>query len=480
MNPKEILNAVLRTDFFSFLERVFREVEPGAEFSPAWHLETMCHVLEEIAGGRRRRQIIEVPPRSLKSICASVALPAWLLGHDPTMRILCVSYALEVALPFSAMTRQVMKSDWYREAFPRTVISSQKDTEKLFRTTAGGYRDTTSVGGAITGKGGGLIIIDDPCKPDDMESETQRTNVADWYDRTLSSRLNNKRKDAILLVMQRLHPDDLAGHVKARGGWDTLTIPAIAMKDERIPLGRDRWHVRSEGDVLDPSREPKEVLDELKYQMGSRAFEAQYQQNPLPADGGVIEWHWFRSFVKPPEPEKPQIVQSWDTASKNTEFSDYSVCTTWLVDGSNYYLLDLFRRKLTFPELYPAAVELAERWRPTTVLIEDSSAGTPLIQALKFDRPIRMPSPLPIRPEKDKRTRVHEVSPAVEQGRVFLPLGAPWLEDLRVELIQFPSGKHDDQIDSLTQFLAYAERRRMRGHTAVRLPMFDTPVKRQR
>lgn len=307
-----MLRAALRSDFYAFVQRVFREVAAGEEFTPNWHIEAMCYVLGEIGNKRRRRQIIEVPPRSLKSVCSSVALVAWLLGHDPTRKIICVSYSQDLASQFSALTRQLMKSRWYAELFPGTIISPEKDTEKFFRTTAGGYRDSTSVGGTLTGKGADLLIIDDPAKPDEMMSETQRTSVNDWYDRTLTTRLNNKRRDGILLVMQRLHPDDLSGHVKQRGGWDVLTLPAIAMADETIPLSASRSHHRAYGDVLDEQREGKAELEERKLELGARAFQAQYQQDPLAADSAIIDWRWFRTFGEVPERSGAKIVQSWD------------------------------------------------------------------------------------------------------------------------------------------------------------------------
>ena len=480
MSEARALDAMLREDLYLFLQRVFREVVAGEQLMPNWHLEAICFAAGEIGLKQRRRQIIEVPPRSLKSICVSVALVAWLLGRDPTRKIICVSYSQELASQLSAMTRQVMKSDWYCKLFPRTRISGDKDTERYFRTTAGGYRDSTSVGGTLTGKGADLIIIDDPGKPDDMTSDALRGNVNDWFDRTLLTRLNNKQRDGILIVMQRLHAEDLAGHVRTRDQWQALTIPAIAPADERVQLSATRWHNRAAGEVIDPRREPKELLDVIRASIGGFAFSAQYQQEPLPADGTVIEWGWFRSFDIPPQRDRVRIVQSWDCASKNTEFSDYSVCTTWGVLGDNYYLLDLFRRRLNFPDLFQAVWAEAERWRPSEVLIEDAAAGIQLCQTLRLNRPTSMPQPIQIKPERDKVTRAHAASLAIEQGRVFLPLSAPWLEEFRVELIQFPFGRHDDQIDSMSQFVGREEARRLRGSSVEVRPMFADPVERNR
>ncbi len=472
MNQMAVFQALLRSDFYTFVQRVFREVVPGEEFIGAPHIEAMCYALAEAGRKRRRRQLIEVPPRSLKSICASVALVAWLLGHDPTLKIICVSYSQDLADRFSAMTRQVMKSAWYRASFPKTAVSPDKDTERYFRTTAGGYRSATSVGGTITGTGAGLIVIDDPGKPDDMMSEALRTKVNEWYDRTLSSRLNNKARDGIIIVMQRLHMDDLVGHVRRHGAWDALTIPAIAIEPQRLQLGPDRWHERHESDVLDLEREPRHVLDELKIQLGSRAFSSQYQQDPLPEDGGVIDWRWFGAYDERPPRGAVRVVMSWDCASKDTEFADYSVCTVWAVLGFQYYLLTVIRRKLNFPDLLDTAIREAERWRPDEILIEDAAAGIQLADLLRFQCNPSVPTPMRIKAEKDKVTRVHTVSHVIEQGRVLLPLEAPWLDDLKAEVLQFPHGKHDDQIDSMSQFLAREERRRIAGPSVEVVSMF--------
>lgn len=467
---QDILNAIARVDFCTFVKMVFREVAAGETLVPNWHIEAMCHALSEIGHGRRRRQIIEVPPRSLKSICASVALPAWLLGHNPTRKIMCVSYSQVLAADLAAKCRQVMKSKWYERLFPETRIRD-KDTELYFRTSAGGFRDSTSVGGTLTGKGGDLIIIDDPGKPEAMISETQRRAVNDWYDRTLVSRLNNKARDAIVLVMQRLHCEDLVGHVQKQECWNVLRIPAIADAWGYYQLGPGRFYERQEGELLDPVREPLETLLALKAQMGAFAFSSQYQQNPIPIDGTVVEWGWFTRHDT--VPAGAEIIQSWDCASKASEFSDYSVCTTWAVAGAKYYLIDVFRRKLLFPELLAAVTALADKWRPATILIEDSSSGTALVQQLKFSRPCRMPVPIAITPKSDKQTRLHLVSPLIEQGLVSLPQTAPWLDDFQTELLQFPYGRHDDQVDSMSQFLTRMDRlRRGSGCRAEQIPMF--------
>src|SRR5215471_4361421 len=208
-SPRQsLLNALLRNDFCCFVQKVFATVCPGDAFMPNWHLEAMAYSLERVRRGETNRLIITMPPRNLKSICVSVALPAFILGHDPTRRIIAVSYSQDLATKHSNDCRTVLQSEWYREIFPKTRIDSSKNTEAEFMTTARGFRLATSVGGTLTGRGGNLIIIDDPTKPDDAFSEVKRSAANQWFTNTLLSRLDDKRTGAIAVVMQRVHIDD--------------------------------------------------------------------------------------------------------------------------------------------------------------------------------------------------------------------------------------------------------------------------------
>jgi hypothetical protein len=275
---RPFLNTVLRHRLAPFIHRSFQTVVPGQTYLQNWHILAICHVLELCARGEIRRLIITMPPRSLKSICASVAFPAWLLGLDPRLRIVCASYSQELAAKHARDFRAILESLWYQHLFPNTRINPRKNTEGEIETTAQGYRLTTSVGGTLTGRGGNFIIIDDSMKPVDAASEVKRGAVNEWFDTTLTSRLDRKTQDVIIIVQQRLHVDDLVGHVLARsGGWVHLNLPAIAREDEVIHLGGGRIYHRAAGEVLHPKREPLSVLEELKVDMGSRVFSAQYQ-----------------------------------------------------------------------------------------------------------------------------------------------------------------------------------------------------------
>ena len=277
-----LIRAILRSDLYCFIRAIFPVVSPSASFAPNWHVEAIAFAMTRVLRGEIRRLIITVPPRSLKSICTSVAFPAFVLGHDPTRRIICVSYAEALARKHANDCRAVMRSTLYNRLFPNARISSAKDTELEFATTLGGNRLSTSVGGTLTGRGGNLIVIDDPLKPQDAYSEAARESTKQWYSNTLLSRLDDKTKDAIIVVMQRLHVDDLVGHLLEQDGWTHLNLPAIAESEQRIPLGAARCHLRWPGDLLHPEREPREVLDEFKGSMGSLDFAAQYQQERWP------------------------------------------------------------------------------------------------------------------------------------------------------------------------------------------------------
>lgn len=456
LDRRDVLTALLRSDLSFFIQRTVGTVSPGSDYLHNWHIDAIAHQLHRVAAGEVRRLIITMPPRCLKSISASVAFPAWLLGRNPSCRILAVSYAEGLAEKHARDCQQVLGSNWYRTIFPATQIAPRRSARLDFETSRGGGRFSTTVGGTLTGRGGDIILIDDPHKPEDMGSDVKRKAVLDWYGTTLLSRLNDPQTGAIVLIQQRVHEEDLAGHLLSRGGWEHLNLPAIAEGPEAIDLGPRGVMYRKEGDLLHPKRLPRTVLDAYREDIGSYVFAAQYQQRPAPINGGLVRWEWFKSYSTLPE-RRPgdQVVQSWDTAAKAAEANDYSVCTTWLVRGNSAWLIDLLRIKLEFPGLRHRVIAEALAHRATRILIEDSGSGTSLIQDLYQAHRLNI---IPMRPRDDKATRLLGVTPLIESGRIALPADAPWLADLRHELLLFPNGKHDDQVDSLSQFLTWFAR----------------------
>src|SRR5215475_6534069 len=285
MNERVIL-ALLRTDLRYFVWKSFGTVMPGTPYLPNWHIDAIVHQLMQVHAGGTPRLLINQPPRSLKSICVSVAYVAWLLGHDPTRRIIVVSYSNEFAAELHRQFRMVIDAPWYRALFPAMRPAKDSGTELV--TTAGGSRYATSVGGTLTGRGADLIIVDDPLKAEEAMSEPARRRVIDWYGGTLVSRLNDKENGPIVVVMQRLHENDLAGHLLGQGGWEHLDLPAIAVEDSVIPIGDNKVFTRGQGEVLHPARESREVLDRIKAEIGSLKFSAQYQQQPVPLEGNIL------------------------------------------------------------------------------------------------------------------------------------------------------------------------------------------------
>jgi predicted phage terminase large subunit-like protein len=349
--------------------------------------------------------------------------------------------------------RTILSSKWYQDIFP-TRLSSQRQAVHDFMTTQQGFRQATSVGGVLTGRGADFIIIDDPLKPDEALSETQRKAVNDWYDHTLYSRLNDKRNGRIILIMQRLHEDDLVGHVLAQESWKLVCLPAIAEQDEthliQTPYGQKRF-TRRAGEALHTEREPLETLQRLRETLGEYNFAGQYLQAPAPLGGGMVKTEWFKTYAEADCPSKFELVfQSWDTANKPTELSDYSVCTTWGVKEKQIYLLHVLRKRLDYPELKRAVRRQAEDFSPKTILIEDKASGTQLIQELVYEG---MHVIKKYQPTMDKIMRMDSVTSTIENGFVHIPEKAPWLQEYLHELAAFPNGKFDDQVDSTSQAL---------------------------
>ena len=449
-----LLDAALRNNFLLFVERCFLTLNPGKTFLPNWHHKAIEYVLESIRHGTTTRSIINIQPRSLKSLIVSVAYPAFVLGHDPTRRIYVISYGGDLADQHSSDFRSIVKSRWYQRAFPKMRIWKSLENEVI--TTERGYRRSTTVMGALTGLGGDLFILDDPQKAVDAQSDARRNSLNQWFANTLISRLDDKKTGAIIVVMQRVHMNDLCGFLtESSDEWTVLSLPAIAEVEAQIPIGDNEFYHRQIGDVLHPAHEPLEVLERLRQTQGSDVFQAQYQQAPVPPGGAMIKRAWLRYYEARELPERTyraKVIQSWDTAAKDGAQNDWSVCTTWLVVDELYYLLDLTRGRYEYPRLRETAIALAQRYKPDKVLIEDASTGIALAQDLRpvLRRPVDL---VPV--ERDKKGKLYVQQAKFESGRVLFPKGASFLTELEAELLTFDQSKHDDQVDSISQALAY-------------------------
>lgn len=452
-NPELLLKMKLRTDLKWFIAKCFGTLNPGTQYLSNWHIEAIAWQLEQVRLGHVKRLIIAMPPRSAKSISASIAFPAYLHGHDPNKEIIAVSYAQGLATKLHNDYRTIMSSIWYKDLFPESRIDPKKETEQEVRLTQRGSRLATSVGGVLTGRGADVIVIDDPLKADDARSEAQRSKVNEWFSSTLLSRLNQKTEGAVVIVTQRLHVDDLVGHVTENDdSWTVLNLPAIATEQQRIQVGSGRFHCRREGELLHPEREDQATLDELKRNIGSESFEAQYQQCPVPPGGHMFKRDWLQYYLKLPEiTNEDTVFQSWDTASKTGLENDWSVGTTWLYKGGFYYLMDVVRERLNYPDLKASMLAEAQEYKPWFILIEDTGVGTGLIVDLRAEGLDAIDIPA----TQSKEARANIQTPKFESGRVWLPESAQWLSELQAELLAFPVGRHDDQVDSIIQALAY-------------------------
>ncbi|MBO6538866.1 MAG: phage terminase large subunit [Rhizobiaceae bacterium] len=461
-NPEVVVREARRRSLLYFTQYAFNGLNGTNALRLNWHIETIAWHLEEVAAGRIKRLIINLPPRKLKSFVASAAFPAWLLGNDPRKKIIVLSYSQDLAHKHSNDFRRIIEGSRMRELFPALHISP-KNTETEQTTSQGGFRLAASVSGSLTGRGADFIIIDDPIKAGSATlSEAERNNVNERFFNSIINRLDSQRDGAIVIVMQRLHVDDLCGHIieTENHGFTVLSIPAIADQDEvwrTGPLDHD-VHRRSQGEAIQPEIEGVPELNRLRTQLGSGLFSAQYQQQPIPLEGSIIKRKWLRWYDDIPDRDNfDAVYQSWDTAAGGGQGNDYAVCTTWAVAGHNYYLLNVWRRRTDFPTLRREAVRLVKEWRPNIVLVEKADVGGPLVQELRRDQlPARI---ITIPPKGDKIARTDAVSALFEEGRVRFPKEAGWMNELLKELLAFPGSKHDDQVDSIVQFLRFIQTR---------------------
>jgi predicted phage terminase large subunit-like protein len=449
-------DAICRRSLHAFFQRSFAISHGGKPLALAPYIEAMCYQLERLQRGEIRRLIITVPPRHGKSELVSVAFIAWVMGLDPTAKFMVASYGLELSRAHSELTRVVLRDPAYRRMFPGTQIADGHDKAHLYRTTAGGERRAVSLGGSVTGHGAHTLVIDDLHKADEALTEAGRAAAIQFYQNSLLSRFDNPADGRIVMIQQRLHEQDIVGWALEQGGdWHHLNLPAEAEEDEEIPLSRGRVWQRRKGDLLHPNRMPLLVLNERRLELGTRAYNAQYQQNPIASDGSQIRLAWFGQYDERPDRGFfHKVVQSWDPAITERITSDFSVGMTWGYRDGKWYLLDLIRQKLVFHDLLDRMLHWHREWRADALLIEGASIGHSLWQEAK--RASLPGKVLCCPPVASKLDRLAGRTAQLATGDYILPAAAPWLVALRHELVAFPDGRNDDQVDALTQFLEFA------------------------
>ena len=446
-----------------FVREAWHVVEPATPYQHNWHIDALCDHLEATMRGEIRNLLVTMPPRAMKSLTISVFFPAWAWIHKPELRFLYASYAQSLSTEHSQLTRMVIESDWYQARWgDRFRLADDDNLKTRFSNDHRGYRVATAVGASVTGFGGDYVISDDPHNVQQAESDAVRASAVNWWNRAMSTRLNNPATGVRIVVMQRVHETDVAGSVLEKGGYDHLNLPMEYEPTDAVsPIGWRDPRTES-GELLWPERYDAAKIAQFKADLGSYAYAAQFQQRPSPAEGGILKHEWFQHYTMP-EPYYRSVIQAWDTAFKTDKDSDMSACVTVGIGAYGFDVLDVFAARLEFPDLERAVQDQHLVWSarypdvPFSVLIEDKGSGQSLIQAAR-----RWPHanisiiPVPANRPGEKMQRVHDVSPVVEGRRVRLPAKAAWLDAALHEWTAFPFAKHDDRTDAFAIAIARA------------------------
>jgi len=424
-----------------------------------WHHIYLCSRLDALLRGEIKRLMVYMPPRNGKTELVSRRLPPLAFGQNPNEQIIGASYGSDLSSKTNRDVQRIIDSPQYRELFPQVSLSGENSsasaTGKWVRSADffeivghSGYYRSAGVGGAITGSGMTLGLIDDPFKNrEEADSQTVRDKVWDWYTSTFYTRAEDNAR--ILLTMTRWHEDDLAGRLIAQmktdpraDQWEIVSFPAIR-GDQPCP-----YDARQPGEPLWPGKYPIDALEVMKSVMGSRDWSALMQQNPTTEGGNIVKRAWWKYWKVMPT-KFDEVIQSWDLTFKE-HGSSYVVGQVWGRVGASKYLLDQFRDKVGFVETGTAIISMSAKWPEAhRKYIEDKANGPAVIDSLKN----KMPGIVPVQPEGSKESRAHAASAQIEGGNVWLPEQAPWLHDYLEEWAQFPNGANDDQVDATTQAL---------------------------
>ena len=434
------------------------------------HHKIMAEAFERVASGELKRLIINMPPRHTKSEFASYLLPAWFLGQYPEKKIIQTAHTAELSVGFGRKVRNLVDSDDYKTIFPKVSLRADSKAAGRWSTSQGGEYFAIGVGGAVTGKGADLLIIDDPHSEQEGQSIDPSVfdKVYEWY--TSGPRQRLQPGGAIVVVMTRWHKRDLTGQIikssVQREGvdeWEVIEFPAI------MPSGAPLW----------PEFWPMKELESLRNELPAPKWSAQYQQNPTSEEGALVKREWWKRWEEDDPPPCEFIIQSWDTAFLNTQRADFSACTTWGVfyrpddDGvtqPNVILMDAYKERLEFPELKKTAYDFYQHWQPEAFVVEAKAAGTPLIFELRA-MGIPVAEYTPSR-GNDKISRVNAVSDLFASGVIWAP-ETRWAEEVIEEFAAFPAGEHDDLVDSSTQALL---RFRQGGFVRLQSDEEDEPI----
>ena len=465
-------------DMVKFVEDAWKYIDPNP-YKYGWHLEAIADHLAAVASGEIRRLVINVPPRTSKSSMVSVCFPAWVWAQSnhgplsgPHVQFLFASYAQSLSIRDSIKTRRLIESPFYQKYWGRHFqITSDQNTKVRFDNNKGGYRLATSVDGALTGEGGSIIIVDDPHNANEVESDLVRQGTLEWWDQSMSTRLNDPKTGAYIVIMQRLRESDLTGHVlsKDTGNWVHLCLPMRMETDRRCITP---WFVdeREEGELLVPERFGDQQVTELEANLGPFAAAGQLQQRPRPKGGGIIRRDWWvlwdeqisgaEGIAKNVFPPFEYVIASLDTAYTTKQENDFSAMTIWGVwtdrnDNRRIMLIYAWQDRLEFPKLTAKTLELCNKFKIDKLLIESKAAGISVAQELRnhFGREswgIQLCDP----GRGDKVARAYAIQHLFSEGMIYAP-DMEWAEKVITQAESFPKAQHDDLVDSMTQALLH-------------------------
>lgn len=469
----------------AFVRRYWSVVEPAAPLVWNWHLDAICEHLEAVTAGHIRRLIINVPPGHMKSLLVSVFWPAWVWASSPGWRSLFGSYAEGLAVRDSIKCRSIIESARYRADYCEPdgwSLLDDQNAKAEYGTTQRGHRISVGVGGKATGLRGDAVVVDDPLNALEAQSPAVRQRAIEWWDLAMSTRLNNAAKGAHVVIMQRLHEDDLTGHLLRRGGYEHLRLPSeFEPKHASVTCGGLWRDPRTEeGELLFPALFPAEVLADAKVALGEQGYSEQHRQNPTPRGGGLFKAAWWKRYR-----QAPRLVHRWaasvDCTFKGKEAkskkADFVVMQVWACVGAHRYLVWQSRKRMSFTETKAAVKRMAERWHLDVVLVEDKANGPAIIDELRDE----VPGIIAVDPgQAGKEARAAAVTPLVEAGQVWIPedesgnvqvwngteyedtggweadtnSGKP-VDTFLAELGGFPRAANDDQVDALSQALRW-------------------------
>jgi len=492
-----VMNRLLaEKSLLDFVRQAWAIIEPGVSFKENWHLEYLEEELlllaiedvwdkigipEEQARYLAEYELnnrvnINIPPRTMKSLFINVFFPCWLWIHNPSKKIITVSYSNDLSIDLNKKRREIIQSQWYQDNWGHIIkLKEEQNTKTYFENTKQGTMFATSIGGTLTGKGGDIVFLDDIQNPRQAESEADRLNAIRFVTNTLPTRLNDFVKGSIVNIQQRLHFNDVSGYLQENYDfYKTIILPVETEKDRYYtgPISGKIYHYPSES-VLWPNRMPPSWIAKIKKEQGARTYNAQFLQDPTPPGGNLIDVDSLRTWKTLPiynkeimekREDKFKLVQSWDMNFKKKAGADNVACSVFLTDNVTSYLVDMYEKQIGFVETLDAVVSKKEEWEdilyeldvniPIEVVIEDAANGPAIMEVLE----IKVPGMIPITSKEDKFSRMSSITTFLEAGNVLVPDTSTseslskyqWWEDKKEELAKFPNVTHDDFSDSFS------------------------------